>query len=275
MNSLFEYLEYRDFFKDFYDDQKGKHAFFSYRYFANKLGVDASFLVKVMQKQLHISSRTIPRVIDFFKFSDKETEYFELLVSFNKAKNNSDMKLYFEKMISLRSPRIKTVIADKYAFFTKWYNIVIYELLTFFPFKGDTKELARKINPPISVPEAKKVLALLERLEFIKKQPDGTYAVVDKLLTTGEKWQSIAINNFQKQMIELSSEALERFPKRERDISTVTLSLSKDQFELMKERIQLMRKELLEMADKEKNAARVYQVNFQIFPLTNPDNKGK
>lgn len=275
MNTIFTYLEYRVFLKDFYDDQKGKHAFFSYRYLANKLGVDASFLVKVLQKQLHISSKTIPGVIKFFQFKDKEAEYFELLVSFNKAKKNSDMKLYFEKLLSLRSPQTKTVIADKYAFFNKWYNITLYELLTFFPFKGDAKELAKKINPPISVPEAKKALALLERLEFIKKQPDGTYAVVDKLLTTGEKWQSIAINNFQKQMIELSSGALERFPKKERDISTVTLSLSKEHFELMKERIQSMRKELLEMADKEKNADRVFQVNFQIFPLTDTDKKKK
>lgn len=275
MNSIFDYLEYRDYLKDYYDDCKNKHGFFSYRYMAGKLGVDASFLVKVLQKQLHISSRTIPKVIEFLKFKEKEAKYFELLVSFNKAKKNSDMQLFFEKLLSFRSPQVKTVIADRYAFFNKWYNIAIYEFLTFFPFKGDIKELAKKINPPISVPEAKKALALLERLEFIQKQPDGTYDVVYKLLTSGEKWQSIAINNFQKQVIELSADALERFPKKERDISTVTLSLSGEQFELMKERVQAMRKELLEMADKEENADRVYQVNFQIFPLTDSDNKEK
>ena len=67
-------------------------------------------------------------------------------------------------------------------------------------------------------------------------------------------------------MIQLSSEAIDRFPKEHRDISTVTISLSREQVEIMKERIKAMRKELLEMADRETNAEEVYQVNFQVFP---------
>ena len=43
----------------------------------------------------------------------------------------------------------------------------------------------------------------------------------------------------------------------------------------MKERIKAMRKELLEMADRETNAEEVYQVNFQVFPLSGIDGRGK
>lgn len=275
MGTVFEYLEYRDFLKDFYEDHKRNYSYFSYRYFGKRIGVDASFLVKVLQKQMHLSSRTVPRLIKFLKLDDTESEYFELLVSFNKAKKNSDIKLYFEKLLSYRLPYVKTVVADEYEFFSTWYNIAVYELLTFYPFKGSVRELAQKLNPPISVQEAKKALALIQRLGFVKKQKDGVYRVTSKLLTTGEKWQSIAINNFQKKMIALSGEAIDRFPKKDRDISTVTVSLSQDQLECMKEKIRVMRQELMEMAEREEHADGVYQVNMQVFPLTTVERKGR
>ena len=275
MESIFEYLEYRDYLRDYYEYHKKKSSFFSFRYFGNKTGIDASFLVKVMQKQMHISNKTIPTLITFFKFDEKEAEYFELLVSYNKAKKQNDIKLYFEKLLSFRSPFVKTLVAEQYEFFKEWYNIALYELLTFHPYKGTIKELASKLNPPIAVPEARKAVKLLKKLNLIKKDSGGSLKVINKLVTTGENWESIAIRNFQKKMIQLSSEAIDRFPKEHRDISTVTISLSKEQVEIMKERIKTMRKELLEMADRETNAGEVYQVNFQVFPLSDVDGRGK
>ncbi len=268
MESIFEYLEYRDYLKDFYDYHKKKSSFFSFRYFGNKTDIDASFLVKVMQKQMHISNKTIPSLTAFFKLDENEAEYFELLVSYNKAKSQNDIKLYFEKLLSFRSPFVRTLVAEQYEFFKDWYNIALYELLTFHPYKGTIKQLASKLNPPITVPEARKAIKLLQKLTLVKKDSDGVLTVVNKLVTTGENWESIAIRNFQKKMIQLSEEAIDRFPKENRDISTVTVSLSKEQVENMKERIHSMRKELLEMADKESKADDVFQVNFQVFPLT-------
>jgi len=275
MDTIFEYLEYRDFLKDYYERNKSKGSFFSFRYFGNKTGIDASFLVKVMQKQMHISNKTVPRLIEFFKFNEKESEYFETLVSYNKAKNQNEIKLYFEKLLSFRSPFVKTLVAEQYEFFKEWYNIALYELLTFHPYKGTIKELALKLNPPIAVQEARSAVKLLKKLNLITKDLDGSLKVINKLVTTGEKWESIAIRNFQKKMIQLSEEAIDRFPKERRDISTVTISLSREQVDIMKDRIRAMRKELLEMADREVKAEEVYQVNFQVFPLSDIQEEGR
>ena len=183
MESIFEYLEYRDYLKGYYNYQKSRKPFFSYRYFGNKTGIDASFLVKVMQKQMHISNKTIPTLIDFLKFNEKEAEYFELLVSYNKAKKQNDIKLYFEKLLSFRSPFVKTLVADQYEFFKDWYNIALYELLTFHPYKGTIKQLASKLNPPIAVPEARQAVKLLKKLNLVKKDSDGALKVINKLVT--------------------------------------------------------------------------------------------
>ncbi len=268
MESVYEYLDYREYLKDYYNFNKKENYYFSYRYFGNKIGVDASFLVKVIQKNMHISNKTIPELTKFLKFNVQESEYFELLVFYSKAKVHSDIKLYFEKLMSFRSPFVQTLISDQYEFFNDWYNIALYELLTFQSFKGDYKELAQKLIPPRSPGEVKKAINLLLKLKLIQEQSDGSLKVVNKLISTGEDWESIAVRNFQKKMIKLSSEAIDRFSKGYRDVSTLTLSLSKKQLETMKERIYSMRKELLELAEIESDAQEVYQVNFQIFPLT-------
>ncbi|HUI93994.1 MAG TPA: TIGR02147 family protein [Chitinivibrionales bacterium] len=268
MKSLFEYLEYREYLKDHYEFNKQRYPFFSYRYIAGKTGLDASFYVKVLQKQLHISDKAVVALAAFLKLNKKETEYFRLLVRFNRVKQQDKSKQYFEKLIELREPRINTLDSAKYEFFNKWYYIAIRELLNCYRFSGDYRELAAKLNPPISVPDAKRAVELLERLSLIKKGSDGVYRLADQFVTTGESWNSIAIENFQKQAIALAGESIARIPKALRETSTVTVSISRKGFEAMKERLKEVRKELLEIARLDENPDGVYHVNFQVFPLT-------
>jgi uncharacterized protein (TIGR02147 family) len=268
MKSIFEYLEYRDFLKDHYEYNKQKYPFFSYRYISRKTGLDASFYVKVIQKQLHITQRAIKPLADFLKLSKKETEYFECLFKFNRAKNIETSKIYFEKLLEMREPKIHTLDSAKYEFFNKWYYIAIKELLNYYKFKGDYKELATKLNPAISVSEAKHAIELLEKLDLIKRDEKGYYRLTEQFITTGESWNSIAIENFQKQVIALAGESISRIPKKHRETSTITVSISKKCFESIKERLKEFRKELLEMARQDENPEAVYHINFQIFPLT-------
>jgi uncharacterized protein (TIGR02147 family) len=275
MKTIFEYLEYRDYLKDHYECNKQQYPFFSYRYISRKTGLDASFYVKVLQKQMHISDKAVQPLADFLKLNKRETEYFKLLVRFNRVKQQDKSKLYFEKLIELREPRINTLDAAKYEFFNKWYYIAIRELLNYYRFSRDYKALAAKLNPPISVPDAKHAIDLLEKLSLIKKGSDGVYTLTDQFVTTGETWNSLAIENFQKQAIALAGESISRIPKKDRETSTVTVSISQKCFEAMKERLREVRKELLEMARLDEKPEGVYHVNFQIFPLTSTGREEK
>jgi uncharacterized protein (TIGR02147 family) len=271
MKNVFEYLEYREYLRDHYEYNKSTHSFFSYRYISGKTGLDASFYVKVLQKQLHISDKAIGNLVTFLKFNKKEAEYFRQLVKFNRAKQQDKTKLYFEKLIELREPRISTLDAAKYEFFNKWYYVTIRELLAYYKFSGDYQALAAKLNPPITAVQAKKAIELLEQLGLIRKNAKGEYALTDQFVSTGESWSSIAIENFQREVIALAGTSISRIAKPNRETSTVTVSISRACFESMKERLREVRKELLEMARLDENPQAVFQVNFQIFPVTGVD----
>lgn len=216
MEHLFTYLDYRTYLRDWFESNKSRNSIISYRYMGNKIGLDASFLVKVFQGQLHISTKSIHRIAEFLKFEKKEREYFELLVLFNKSKKNSETQLLFEKLLSFRSPDARIIDSAKFDFFSNWYNIAIYELLRFYKFDGDYKRLANTVQPTITVTQARDSIALLQRLELISMDTNGKIKVHDINLSTGEKWFSSAVHKFQKEAISLSDGALDLLPKEQR-----------------------------------------------------------
>ena len=57
------------------------------------------------------------------------------------------------------------------------------------------------------------------------------------------------------------------------DMSTLTLSISEETCRAMKEEIANFRKKLLGMAEKDTSPDRVYELNYQFFPLTKLDEK--
>ena len=55
MVDVLEYLEYRDFLKDWFAESKKDNPFTSYRYLSQKTGVDPAWLVRVFQKGGHLN----------------------------------------------------------------------------------------------------------------------------------------------------------------------------------------------------------------------------
>ncbi len=229
--NVFDYLNYSAFLKDLYDYRKSRNTFFSYRYFGKALNLDPGFLVKVTQGKLALPEKCIAPLVKICSFEGREVDYFRELVYYGRAKNPKDIKRHFERLIAIRDLEPRKVEMAQYAFYQKWYHSAIHSLLLFHEFKGDFKALAAKMSPNISVKEAKESIQLLEDLGFIRRQADGRYEVQDARITTGGKWQSVAIRNFQEACIKLAGESLTRHPKEIRDISTVTITLSSSNIE--------------------------------------------
>ncbi len=136
-------------------------------------------------------------------------------------------------------------------------------------FKGDYDALAALTIPKITPAQAKKAVKLLEKLKFIHKNKEGIYKLNEEYLTTGEEWQSIAIGTFQQETIKLAGLALESLPREQRDISTVTVSISHDNFLKTREIIKSCRKEILQLAQTEDSPEKVYHINMQMIPIGN------
>jgi uncharacterized protein (TIGR02147 family) len=268
MKSIFEYLDYRDFLKDYYEEKKSQRSFFSYRMFGAKTGIDPSYLAKVLIKSRNISNGAIAAISAFCGLKEQEAEYFETLVHFVKAKSPRESKLLFEKLLSLQNVSAKTIVESQYEFYQKWYNTAIRSLLEFYNFRGDFRGLGQQLSPPISTRETKDSIRLLEKLGLIQKDTNGRYRMTDTAITTGPQWRSLAINSFQEEAIRLSAESINRHPKSCRDISTVTMNINEKNFEELREKIQEFRNSIIKYVSEQQAPDRVVQLNIQLFPLS-------
>ena len=268
MLNIFEYFDYHKYLLDYYNEKKNTDKFFSYRYMSQHLGIDAGYLVKVLQGQKNITVNSAPVFATLLKLNKKETKYFELMILFSKAKSNAEITSYFEKMLPFTEMKHTRVESDKYEFYQKWYHSAIREIIGFSGFRGDYKALAEMVLPPIKPLVAKKSVELLIRLGLITKNETGTFTLTTRFLTTGEEWRSIAVRKFQNETIELAKQALDTIPKEDRDISTMTVSLSSASFEDIRERLRQFRRVIFEIAEKEARADGAYQLNLQLFPIS-------
>jgi uncharacterized protein (TIGR02147 family) len=156
-----------------------------------------------------------------------------------------------------------------YEFYDKWYYSAIRAVLHYYPFNGDFKKLAKAIVPSISPAEAKKAVLILERLGFVKMTETGFYQLTTKHISSGFDTDAVVINNFLINTLDIAKNAFYQFPKEKRSFSALTASISGAGYEKIKQRINEFRAELVDIIGKDDDIDRVYQVNLQLFPLTN------
>ena len=174
----------------------------------------------------------------------------------------------FAEILSLQKGPVRTVRQDQYEFYEKWYYSAVRELVAIYKITDDYNYLARLLKPPIKPNEAKSALEVLTRLGLIKKTKSGIYKRVDAVITSGSVIRPFAIQNFQRAAMDLAKSAYDRFPREEREISTVTMSIDNDTYEIVKKKLAKLRSEIMELARSVKNPQRVYQLNFQLFPAS-------
>lgn len=268
MEPVFAYSDYHLLLSDFYAERKSANAHFSHRFIAAKLGITSGYVTKILQGQRDLSSRLVPNIVELLGLKKKEAEYFEALVAYNHGKTHSDRKRCFEKLLALKPASIRFVSADQYELFDKWYYLAIREIIAVFPVTDDADALARLVSPPIRPADARKALALLSRLGLIRKDERGHYRPVDPVWSTGNDARSVALNNFHISSLDLAKKAFDRFPREMRNMSTLTLSISKEDYAWIEEEMSQFRRKLLDRAGKTIFPDRVYHFNFSVFPLS-------
>lgn len=267
MPDLFTYLEYRDFLKDAYEERRKLLPYFSYRFIGNKVGMDSSYLTRLFQKKLHLGDDLVERMAHAFGLVNDSLEYFRLLVSFNKAKNEVQARAFHEQLMRIRGVAYQVVGEDRLEYFSHWVHAAMRSLLDYHPFDGDFEALGAALFPPVDGETAKKSIFLLERLGMAKRNERG-YEILDNHLHSGEQWKADAIKRFQKETIDLATQSLDRVPSAQRDISTMTMNIDAETLSDLKILVREFQENVARLVENSPRSDRVYHLNIQLFPLS-------
>lgn len=270
MINIFTYLDYRKFLKDIQEEKKRENASFSFRHLAREIEVDSGYITKIFAGQRHISLPLARKMAGFFRLDKRQTRYLSLLVQFAKAKTQTEKARFYEQLLTFKTSQASVLTEKQYGLFGKWYNLAVREMIACFDFTGDFADLGKRISPSISEAKARKSVALLDRLGLIRKNSEGVYERVEPVWTTDRDIESVAVNKLQIGMLNLAKEAYDRFPRALRDMSTLTLSISSEEYKTMVDDLTALRMKFLAMARNCKNPDRVYHLDLALFPLSNP-----
>jgi uncharacterized protein (TIGR02147 family) len=115
---------------------------------------------------------------------------------------------------------------------------------------------------------------VLERLGFIAKDNDGFFTTTHAGISSGvlkpdQNVISLNVVNFQKEVMTLANESLDRFESDFLNLSTLTIGISASTLAAIKGELAATRNKIAMLAEKDDAADRVYQLNIQLFPLSN------
>lgn len=272
MKSIFKFINYRKYLETYYNEKKQTTRYFSTRYFAQKAGISsASFLREVIDGKKNLSKTTVKKFAIALNLSEKETRFFTHLVFFNQAKNAEEKQTHYAVLLTMiDSIKEQQLTVNQHQIYNYWYVPVIRELACIIDFKDNFTILANTLYPQITPREAKKSVSLLCRLGLLKKIKNGRYEQTNKAIQATTELDSMAIFNFTNSMAENAIKALKTLPKSERNFSTMTCGMSKECYEMYLIELQAFKERIIKIINQEERSESdlVYQMNFQLFPVS-------
>ena len=268
MKPMIEYIDYRKVIQDFYDEKKRTSAF-SWRDFAKSAGFSSAvFLKYVCEGKKNLSKAAASSVASAMGLSEFDAAYFNTMVAYGSAKNESDKVKAYEELCSMANQRkVRTLGANEYDYFKSWKNSVIRELAPAMP-GAKPFEMAKVCKPLISANDVDSTLNFLERSGLLVKDGNDVYHQTDKTISIGAvDVIPAAARNLQRQMGELALDAVS-LPPSERSMSGITMGITRQGYERIVKALTEFRKQVLNIISEDGDTEQVYRLNFQFFPLT-------
>lgn len=272
--NIFKYDNYRLFLKDWFCWQKAERPTYSYRFFSKMAGFKSpNQLLLVIQGKRNIALKSLDRFFTALKLKKSEKRYFEILVKFNQTKDMAQKKEYLNQM-SAHWLKKRSFLEDKqYRFMTNWYFSAIRELTALKNFQENHSWIAKQLGSLITPTQARQSIALLLDLKILTRDNTGRLKPTNEYITTGNEVSSVAAYLYHMQMIKLAMQSLSDVPASKRNITALTFTMRKKDYEMVVDEIIEFRKRLvsiLQNRDSTGDDEMLYQLNLHLFPL----NKG-
>lgn len=275
--NVYDHLDFRKYLEEYQSARQAADKSFTKAFVCAQMGMpnNRGYFQNVIAGRKEVTKTFIERFIWILELDEDESQYFRVLVQFNQSTIERERSLLFDQLIALNHTPQRIVDPDAYDYYKKWYPSAIRALLDVEDFRGDGRQggftaLARRLTPPVTPKEAKWAVDLLKRLGLIAEDGAGRWKPTEKVLNAGAYVQSELIKRYQLECLELAKKVVLIRTGEKKNISTMTLSMSKDVRDKIEQKLQKFKSEVNAMVHKDdKPAECVYQFNLQFFTCLN------
>lgn len=266
------YADYRAFLRDLIVFLKATRRGFSYRSFALKAGFSSpSFLKLVADGQRNLSAESIDRVALGLGLDRREADAFEALVELGQAESDERREKAYARIAKLgaRDPVVK-LESEQFELYSKWYPFVLRELAALPDFSEDVVAIAQRLRFIVRPDDITRALERLVAVGLLVRDANGKLAPAEKNLTSGPEVRTLAVRSFHRQMLDIAKTALDSVAPAERNITGVTVALTKAQYTRVVELASQFRRDVLAIADGADGGEPrdIHQLTMALVPLT-------
>lgn len=265
------YDDYRKYLKDWFDWMKKTKPGFSHRAFSQWAGFKApNQLLLIMTGERNIALSSIGKYTNVLKLGQIEKKYFELLVKFNQSKDMPSKAEYFQELSVYWLRRGDMLEAEQHKYLTNWYYAAVREMVNLRGFQENGRWISKRLGGLITPAQANKAIRILLELKLLSRNENGRLVQVSNYVTTGDEVQSITAFLFHEQMMKLALESLKEKPSSERNLTSLTFSLKRENYSAVIDGIIELKKRIITMLQNRKIQNEdddVYQLNIHLFPI--------
>jgi uncharacterized protein (TIGR02147 family) len=272
---VFHYLDHRRFLEDWFRAKKESNPRFSHRLFVRRAGLSSpGVLANVMSGRRNLTLQTAEAFARAMGLDPEESDFFLDLVRLDRARTLAERNHVFESIAATQRFReAKRIEGDGFRYLSNWHYAALRELASIDGFREDPEWIARTLRPRLTTAQAREALQTLWSLGLLCRGADGSVQPTDATVATATEVQGIAVHNFHLNMLELAKASISDSRPAERFIAGVTVSIRESQFEQLKVELRGLMERVMGLSE-EGSGERVFQVNVQLFPLTEPVSGG-
>ena len=281
---LSEYMDYRLFLADFYLAKKSQTKMairpYSYAIFSAAADIKSpNYLKMIIEAKRNLSLDMVSKFAKACNFNKAQTDEFRMLVIFNQAEDPADRNYALKQLSEFRvEQKLKMGEFDRKVFekVPNWIGWIIYALVDQEGVSFESSQLRDLLRGKASESEINEALENLIRSGELARDPQTLNVSKGKPTEAPEEIPSALVRKLQMQLMYLGLESLYQDTATEREFGSLTLSLTEKEFEDIKFKLRQLRKSLHKdnsIARMSTKGERVYQLNLQLFPVSNASKK--
>lgn len=242
----------------------------THREFSNRLGLSSpATLSHILSGYRKISLELISPIAKALELNNSEERFFHALVLFYRSKNPAEKEALFS---DLQKMRIRSncfqIELKHHAYFGSWYFAPLLEILYYqdIPY-SECSSLGRALEPSISSQDAKRAIDRMIEIGMVEVDENGILRRMLKVISSEGIPISI-LRNLNREYLEIAKAAQDSFAREERNISSVTIAMSEENFQRASVKMDELRQFILGLTGSKSNMDRVMQFTFAAHPLT-------
>lgn len=263
---ILDYLDYRAFLKDKIAYLQSINRKYSQRWIAQKAGFKAPQLISmILSGQRSLSDTNAQLLAYALELTADEEEYFLMIVSLAHAENFEKQEDLINKIkVHFKNGIFKSIPLKSFEYLKHWYYPALREMVTVKKFEPDSERIAASLG--IEPAEALEALQVLQRLQLVKNE-EGKFVRSEPSVKAADFTDPIVMAQYHLQMIQKSFNAMS-LQREYRHFDTLTFAVPEALIPEIKKSVQRFVREIDVLVESFPSKDDVWQMNIQLFSLT-------